>query len=423
MDTEAARGRSDVVQQVATNLSALWRRPATHPLKASPPSGPPTELARWGSELLIAAASELLDSKVSPFSRRALAWLLAPGTCIGRSDDDLVLAEVAGILRRDAGRLQGVVDDHDGAAKLVPQILGTYTARQGPRDLWLYLAEAVRSAAEDLSAIADLAATPETASEVDPVAYVATVFGARCPGWEVLLVDAEVRAAVEAWPLTRRIKGQGRWATLDRLLRGHRPRIGTTTMSREWSTRRHRVAIPRSHIMVAIPKALGYSGRRVSFKPFPTVLIARAVLNAEHATKRFLRATSATVGKEHGDSVVRPVPDALWADVSERLSSCRSARGSGSGRGRPPLDERFILATVLHVLRSGARWKDVPHGSTVHARYLRWKDCGCLPDVLAAAREHGALPLELPRRAGARRGRNRPPRPPIDIDFSRFTKP
>jgi transposase len=61
------------------------------------------------------------------------------------------------------------------------------------------------------------------------------------------------------------------------------------------------------------------------------------------------------------------------------------------GRGRPWRDPRAVLEGVLWVLRSGARWKDLPATfppyQTCHRRFQQWQRQGVLRAVLQALTE------------------------------------
>ncbi len=71
------------------------------------------------------------------------------------------------------------------------------------------------------------------------------------------------------------------------------------------------------------------------------------------------------------------------------------------GRGRPWRSQREVLNGVLWILRSGARWKDLPERfppyQTCHRRYQRWMDNEVLGDILAVfaedLRERGQIDL------------------------------
>ena len=61
------------------------------------------------------------------------------------------------------------------------------------------------------------------------------------------------------------------------------------------------------------------------------------------------------------------------------------------GRGRPWKDTREVMNGVLWILRSGARWQDLPErfppSQTCHRRFQRWSREGTLRNVLEALAE------------------------------------
>jgi transposase len=71
------------------------------------------------------------------------------------------------------------------------------------------------------------------------------------------------------------------------------------------------------------------------------------------------------------------------------------------GRGRPWRDARQVLNGILWILRSGARWQDLPDRfppyQTCHRRFQQWVRDGTLRSVLetlaADLRERGGLDL------------------------------
>ena len=71
------------------------------------------------------------------------------------------------------------------------------------------------------------------------------------------------------------------------------------------------------------------------------------------------------------------------------------------GRGRPWRSQREVLNGVLWILRSGARWKDLPERfppyQTCHRRYQAWVESEVLGDILAVLaedlRERGQIDL------------------------------
>ena len=76
--------------------------------------------------------------------------------------------------------------------------------------------------------------------------------------------------------------------------------------------------------------------------------------------------------------------DAQWAAVSEHLPQAPPP----GRRGRPRCDDRACLEAILWVLRSGARWRDVPpqwpSGSTCRRRLAAWHEGGHLGAMWAA---------------------------------------
>ena len=83
----------------------------------------------------------------------------------------------------------------------------------------------------------------------------------------------------------------------------------------------------------------------------------------------------------------RVVSDLLWARVEPHLL-VRPAQPKG---GRPWVDDRECLEGILWVLRSGARWRDIPvdlpSPSTCWRRLQEWASEGCLEIIQAAVLE------------------------------------
>lgn len=90
--------------------------------------------------------------------------------------------------------------------------------------------------------------------------------------------------------------------------------------------------------------------------------------------------------------------DAQWEVIKPLLREKRRA----DGRGRPWRDARAVLAGVLWILRTGARWQDLPSEyppyQTCHRRFQQWVREGRLERILRALAEdlllRGALDLE-----------------------------
>ena len=57
-----------------------------------------------------------------------------------------------------------------------------------------------------------------------------------------------------------------------------------------------------------------------------------------------------------------------------------------AGRGRPRCGDREVLNGILWILRSGARWKDLPDRfpsyQTCHRRFQQWRESGVLEKIL-----------------------------------------
>lgn len=73
---------------------------------------------------------------------------------------------------------------------------------------------------------------------------------------------------------------------------------------------------------------------------------------------------------------------AQWARIEHLLP------GKASDPGRTGVDNRNFVNAVLWVLRSGARWSDLPERygkfKTVHKRFTRWAAKGVWEKVFAA---------------------------------------
>ena len=90
--------------------------------------------------------------------------------------------------------------------------------------------------------------------------------------------------------------------------------------------------------------------------------------------------------------------DAQWEVMRPLLREKRRA----DGRGRPWRDPRAVLDGVLWILRTGARWRDLPREyppyQTCHRRFQQWVRAGRLERILRALAEdlllRGTLDLE-----------------------------
>ncbi|MER3421975.1 MAG: hypothetical protein C4293_00815 [Nitrospiraceae bacterium] len=89
--------------------------------------------------------------------------------------------------------------------------------------------------------------------------------------------------------------------------------------------------------------------------------------------------------------------DEQWALLQPLIPA---PRRRPDGRGRPWQDTRAVLNGILWVLKTGARWQDLPTRyppyQTCHRRFQHWVRSGVLEQVQALAedvRERGGLDL------------------------------
>ena len=80
--------------------------------------------------------------------------------------------------------------------------------------------------------------------------------------------------------------------------------------------------------------------------------------------------------------------DEQWALIEPLLPKVRRR---ADGRGRPRCEDRAVLNGILWILRSGARWKDLPERfpsyQTCHRRFPRWVEDGTLSAILKSLAE------------------------------------
>jgi transposase len=73
--------------------------------------------------------------------------------------------------------------------------------------------------------------------------------------------------------------------------------------------------------------------------------------------------------------------DRQWDRIAPMLP------GKVSDPGRTALDNRLFVNAVLWILRSGARWSDLPERygkyKSVHKRFTRWADAGVWERIFA----------------------------------------
>lgn len=68
-------------------------------------------------------------------------------------------------------------------------------------------------------------------------------------------------------------------------------------------------------------------------------------------------------------------------------------------RGVPRVDDRRVISGIIHVLKTGCRWRDAspaygPH-KTLYNRFVRWARAGVWEDVFRALSRAGGPPADL----------------------------
>jgi transposase len=83
--------------------------------------------------------------------------------------------------------------------------------------------------------------------------------------------------------------------------------------------------------------------------------------------------------------------DEAWAAIEPHLP-----RGKP---GKPRVDDRRVISGILHVLKVGCRWRDVPSeygpATTIYNRYNRWSRRGLWQRLFEQVSASGDLPAEV----------------------------
>ena len=91
-------------------------------------------------------------------------------------------------------------------------------------------------------------------------------------------------------------------------------------------------------------------------------------------------------GKQRGAPLTR-LSDADWEQVRPVLAAYDPPRRLGRKRADP----RGVLEAIIHRLRHGCRWNDLPKAypddSTVHRTYQRWQRLGVIDQLLKVLEE------------------------------------
>ncbi len=86
------------------------------------------------------------------------------------------------------------------------------------------------------------------------------------------------------------------------------------------------------------------------------------------------------------------VTDQLWARIEPLLKRSRTRRGSRAGR--KPLGDREALTGILYILKTGAKWQELPAefhcgaGMTCWRRLHEWRARGLWPEIENALRQY-----------------------------------
>ena len=83
--------------------------------------------------------------------------------------------------------------------------------------------------------------------------------------------------------------------------------------------------------------------------------------------------------------------DEAWAAIDPHLPRGRP--------GKPRVDDRRVISGILHVLKTGCRWRDVPpeYGppTTIYNRFNRWSQRGLWHRLFEKVAACGEVPQEL----------------------------
>jgi transposase len=83
--------------------------------------------------------------------------------------------------------------------------------------------------------------------------------------------------------------------------------------------------------------------------------------------------------------------DEAWAAIEPHLPRGRP--------GKPRVDDRRVISGILHVLKTGCRWRDVPAAygppATIYNRFNRWSGRGLWQRLFARMTASGEVPEEL----------------------------
>lgn len=83
--------------------------------------------------------------------------------------------------------------------------------------------------------------------------------------------------------------------------------------------------------------------------------------------------------------------DDAWAVIEPHLPHGKP--------GKPRVNDRVVISGILHVLKVGCRWRDVPAeygpATTIYNRYHRWARRGIWQRIFEKVAANGPVPEEL----------------------------
>ena len=83
--------------------------------------------------------------------------------------------------------------------------------------------------------------------------------------------------------------------------------------------------------------------------------------------------------------------DSAWAAIEPHLPHGQP--------GKPRVDDRRVISGILHILKTGGRWRDVPPAygppTTIYNRYNRWSRRGLWQRLFEQIAGAGEVPSEL----------------------------
>ena len=94
------------------------------------------------------------------------------------------------------------------------------------------------------------------------------------------------------------------------------------------------------------------------------------------------------MGKQPSLDTIWEVPEDLWKEIEEIILEVDPAKS----RGRKRADPRQMLNGIIHRMRSGCQWNQLPkyfgYDSTIHRTCQRWDGCGLFPRIWAVIQTH-----------------------------------